>query len=105
MYNVKYYRVDNPYQPQYVDFVYGKTKMKNEYFAVLRAYDVISYLKKKYIIDEKNIELYVEEFSNNGEYYRRCDLSITLENVFMKDYNELSFVSKFLVDRKTRQKK
>ena len=103
LYNVKYYRGSSPNQPQYANFIKGKTRMTNEYFALLRAYDVISYLKEKYSIEEKNIELYVEEFSNIGSDYRRCDLSITLENVFMNDYNELGWVPKFFVDRKIKR--
>jgi hypothetical protein len=103
LYGVEYYRENNPYQPQYADFIYGKTRMTNEYFALLRAYDVILYLIRKYSIDKKNIKLYVKEFSNIGDYYRRCDLSITLENVFMNDYNKLGWLPKFLVDRKIKQ--
>jgi hypothetical protein len=94
---IKYFRYNMPQQELLATFISGQTLMQNEYFALLRAYDVVSHLKSKYPVDASNIKIFVQEFNEQGPEYRRCDLSITIEKAFLEEYNELNRVTKFIV--------
>ena len=94
---VRYFRVRDPKNPIYANFLEGNTIMKNEYFALLRAYDVVLELTRKYKVDENNIKIFVKEYSEIGDKYRSCNLSITLKNAFLKDYNKLNDITKLFV--------
>jgi hypothetical protein len=99
LYGVKYYRLNDPITPLYETFITGETLMTNEKLALLRAYDVIKYLKLKYSIEDKNIMIFTREFDKVGPEYRRLDLQITIRNAFTKDYENLDWGAKYFVDK------
>jgi hypothetical protein len=92
LYNVRYYRFNEPDNPLYITFIKNETLMSNEYLALLRAYDAVKSLCHGYYID--NVKIFTREFDKTGPEYRRLDLQITLRNAFLEDYNELSFGSR-----------
>ena len=95
---INYFRYHRPNEKLTATFISGKTAMENEYFALLRAYDVVNQLKIKYGIHPDNIKIFVQEFNYVGGEYRRCDMSITVEKAFLNSYNELNRVSKFIIN-------
>lgn len=70
--------------------------MKNKHFALLRAVDVVQQLEDRNEIEKKNIKIYIHEYSEIGGDKRRCDLSITVENAFLKDFNNLPLFSRVI---------
>jgi hypothetical protein len=101
--DIKYYRYDEPNIPLSKTFIKEQTLMTNEGLALLRAWDAVEFLRReRYHIEDKNIKIYARKFDKYGAEYRRLDLTITLKDVFLEDYNDLSFGSK-MVGRFRRQ--
>ena len=98
--SIPYYDFDNPEIKKNKELTKGN-KLENKDFALFRAYDIVKYLTERFHIEENNIRIYVKEHDKTGPEYRRCDFSITLENVYHynDDYNKLSDWAKLHIDR------
>jgi hypothetical protein len=94
IYDIEYYYEDdyNFQNPQNVNFIRGATRMKNEYYAVLRAYYIVEHLKIAYPkTDKSQIKIIAEEFKEIGPQNRGCDLQIAIKNAFKNQYDELGW--------------
>jgi hypothetical protein len=94
--NIRYYRIDKPNTPLQKTFIKDETLITNELLALLRALDAVRYLNAKYYIKDEYIKILTREFDEIGPEYRKLDLKITMKDVFLEDYNDLSFGSKMV---------
>ena len=87
--------------------VRGITEMKNEYFAVLRAFDMKKYLEQLDIFKANRCRFEIQAKTTNkiGPQYRKVIIDLTIKNAFLKDYEELNFLEKGLYDRKYKGQK
>ena len=95
-----YYEDDKCFQnKQTVDFINGLTRMKNEYYAVLRAYYIVKDLQKKYPNTDKNqIKIIAKEYNQIGQQFRGCDIQIAVKNAFKNPYDELGFGARKFIE-------
>ena len=100
---IRYYKNDDETKPFYKRFIKDKTPIVNLDFALFRAYDIVEYLTHNIPnIDNSNVKIFVNEYDEIGEEYRRCDFSITLENVLLLqsyDYERLSWGAKQFIPK------
>jgi hypothetical protein len=86
---------DTEKKPLYKQYINGETEMGNLDYALLRAYYFVDALKKDFpFIQDNDIEIFVKEYKQKGEEFRRCDFSMVLTNFFLNDYNELNWWAK-----------
>lgn len=96
--NVEYYNYDdkNFQNKKNMDFIHKRTILNNENIAILRAYFLANKLNTLY--PKSKMLIIAKESEEIGPQYRGCDLQIQVVNAFKKQYDELGWGSKKLID-------